>query len=128
MQARLAPDMLPLAGQVQRASDTSKNAVARLTGIDAPAFPDVETTFAELRQRIGDTLDFFASVDPPRLEDSGAREITLKFGQFQTVLAGEDYLLTFALPNFYFHLATAHGILRHQGVQVGKLDYLGPFG
>ena len=128
VQARLAPDMLPLAGQVQRASDTSKNAVARLTGIDAPAFPDVETTFAELRQRIGDTLDFFASVDPPRLEDSGAREITLKFGQFQTVLAGEDYLLTFALPNFYFHLATAHGILRHQGVQVGKLDYLGPFG
>jgi len=127
VQARLSPDMLPLAGQVQRASDTSKNAISRLTGIEAPSFPDTETTFAELRQRIGNTLDFFASVEPTQLEGSDSREITLKFGKFQTTLAGEEYLLTFALPNFYFHIATAHGILRHQGVQIGKLDYLGPF-
>ncbi|HEX7803942.1 MAG TPA: DUF1993 domain-containing protein [Pseudoxanthomonas sp.] len=128
MQARLSPDMLPLAGQVQRASDTSKNAIVRLAGIPAPSFPDTETTFAELRQRIGNTLDFFASVEPGQLEDSAAREVVLKFGKMQATLTGEEYLLTFVLPNFYFHLATAHGILRHQGVPIGKLDYLGPFG
>ncbi|MET0582333.1 MAG: DUF1993 domain-containing protein [Pseudoxanthomonas sp.] len=127
VQARLAPDMLPLAGQVQRASDTSKNAIARLAGIEAPAFPDTESTFAELRQRIANTLEFFAQVQPAQLEGSQERQITLKFGKFQTALSGEEYLLTFALPNFYFHIATAHGILRHQGVQIGKLDYLGPF-
>ena len=128
VQARLSPDMLPLAGQVQRASDTSKNAVVRLTGLEAPGFPDTETTFPELRERIRNTLDFFSSVQPNQFESSGAREITLKFGTMQAVLTGEDYLLSFVLPNFYFHLATAHGILRHQGVAVGKLDYLGPFG
>jgi uncharacterized protein len=128
VQARLSPDMLPLAGQVQRASDTSKNAIVRLAGIVAPGFPDTETTFAELRQRIGNTLEFFDSVQPDQLEGSATREVALKFGQMQATLTGEDYLLTFVLPNFYFHLATAHGILRHQGVQVGKLDYLGPFG
>lgn len=127
VQARLAPDMLPLAGQVQRASDTSKNAIARLTGVDAPAFPDTEGTFAELQQRIRNTLDFFGSVDPARLEGSELREIPLKFGKFRAVLTGQDYLLDFTLPNFYFHIATAHGILRHQGIQIGKLDYLGPF-
>ena len=128
VQARLSPDMLPLAGQVQRASDTSKNAIVRLAGISAPSFPDTETTFAELRQRIDDTLDFFVGVEPGQLEDSAAREVVLKFGKLQATLTGEEYLLTFVLPNFYFHLATAHGILRHQGVQIGKLDYLGPFG
>jgi uncharacterized protein len=127
VQARLSPDMLPLSGQVQRASDTSKNAIARLAGIEAPGFPDTETTFSELRQRIGKTLEFFDSVDPAVLEGSQSREIALKFGTFAATLTGEDYLLTFALPNFYFHLATAHGILRQQGVQIGKLDYLGPF-
>ena len=127
VQARLSPDMLPLAGQVQRASDTSKNAIARLTGVDAPSFPDTEGTFAELQQRIRNTLDFFRSVEPARLEGSELREIPLKFGEFQAVLAGEDYLVNFTLPNFYFHIATAHGILRHQGIQIGKLDYLGPF-
>ena len=127
VQVRLSPDMLPLAGQVQRASDTSKNAIARLTGMDAPSFPDTESTFAELQQRIRNTLDFFAGVEPARLEGSEMREIPLKFGKFQAMLSGDDYLLSFALPNFYFHVATAHGILRHQGIQIGKLDYLGPF-
>lgn len=125
--ARLAPDMLPLAGQVQRASDTSKNAIVRLTGIEAPRFADTETTFAELQQRIRNTLDFFARVAPDRLEGSEAREVQLAFGKFQATLSGDEYLLTFALPNFYFHIATAHAILRQQGVQIGKLDYLGPF-
>ena len=126
--ARLAPDMLPLAGQVQRASDTSKNAIVRLTGIEAPRFADNETTFAELQQRIRNTLDFFASVAPERLEGSEAREVKLAFGKLQATLTGSEYLLTFALPNFYFHIATVHAILRQQRVQIGKLDYLGPFG
>lgn len=127
VQARLSPDMLPLAGQVQRASDTSKNAIARLTGVAAPSFADTEATFAELRQRIDNTLQYFAGVSPEQLEGSESREIALNIGKLQTTFSGADYLLTFALPNFYFHLATAHGILRHQGVQLGKLDYLGPF-
>lgn len=125
--ARLAPDMLPLSGQVQRASDTSKNAIARLAGIDAPRFADTETTFSELQQRIRDTLGYFSGIAPQQLEGSEARDIALDFGSFKAVLPGDDYLLTFALPNFYFHLATTHAILRQQGVQIGKLDYLGAF-
>lgn len=126
--ARLAADMLPLAGQVQRASDTSKNAVVRLTGIEAPRFADTEATFAELQQRIGNTLEFFAGIAPEQLQGSETREVTLVFGTFQAKLSGDEYLLTFALPNFYFHIATTHAILRQQGVRIGKLDYLGPFG
>ena len=128
LNARLAPGMLPLSGQVQRASDTSKNAIARLTGIEAPRFADTEATFEELQQRVRNTLDYFSGITPEHLEGSEAREIALSFGKLKTTLPGDDYLLTFALPNFYFHLATAHAILRQQGVQIGKLDYLGALG
>lgn len=126
--ARLAPDMLPLAGQVQRASDTSKNAIARLLGIDAPRFDDNETTLAELKTRVANTISFIAQADAAALDASAAREITLAFGDFRKTFDGEDYVLSFALPNFYFHVAMAHAILRHQGVAVGKLDYLGGAG
>ncbi len=125
--ARLAPTMLPLAGQVQRASDTSKNAVARLAAIEAPSFDDNETSMADLKRRLANTIAFFDGIKPIQLEAAEAREVPLSFSAFKTHLSGEDYLLQFALPNFFFHVTTAHDILRHRGVAIGKLDYLGPF-
>jgi hypothetical protein len=122
---RLAPDMLSLAGQVQRASDTSKGSISRLTGVAAPRFDDTESTIAELQQRIAGTLAFFDSVHPAAFEGSDLREVSLNFPTVKATFTGEDYLLKFALPNFYFHLATAHGILRQQGLGIGKTDYLG---
>jgi len=124
--ARLVDDMLPLSGQVQRASDASKGAVARLTGVDAPAMPDEETSFAQLRKRVADTLAYIRSVDPKAFEGSEDRTVELKLPGGALTFTGEDYLLGFALPNFFFHVVTAYDILRHKGVQIGKLDYLGP--
>ncbi|WEX76556.1 DUF1993 domain-containing protein [Sinorhizobium numidicum] len=124
-EARLAPDMLPLAGQVQRASDTSKNAIARLTTLEAPRFPDDEQSFADLRGRIAKTVAFFESVKPADLEGSESREVTLNFTKLKVSFSGEDYLLKFVLPNFYFHVTTAYDILRHKGVPIGKPDYIG---
>jgi hypothetical protein len=123
--ARLADDMLPLSAQVQRASDTSKLSVERLSGVAAPKFEDNETSFDQLQQRIANTIAYLNSVDAAQFDGAEARAIKLNWGKFQPEFTGEDYLLTFALPNFYFHLATAHGILRNQGVPVGKLDYIG---
>lgn len=125
--ARLAPDMFPLTGQVQSASDSAKFAVARLTGTEAPSFPDTETTFEELHQRIAKTLDFIASVDPAAFEGSETRAILTKSRRGERHFVGQSYLLTFALPNFFFHVTTAYDILRHNGVPVGKSDYLGAF-
>lgn len=123
--ARLAPDMLPFAGQIQRASDTSKATIGRLTTIEVPKFADEETAFAELRERIARTVAFLESVDPSALDGSDDKAVTLSAGQLKVTLSGVDYTLKFALPNFYFHVTTAQNILRHNGVQVGKLDYLG---
>ena len=125
--ARLAPDMLPLAGQVQRASDTSKNAVVRIIGRPAPSMADDEATFAELQARIARTLAYFDGVDPEAFEGRGETEIVLKFGKVQATLTADEYLLQFALPNFFFHIATAYDILRHAGLPIGKADYLGKF-
>jgi hypothetical protein len=125
--ARLADDMLPLSAQVQRASDTSKLSVERLSGVPAPKFEDNETSFDQLQERIANTIAYLNSVGAARFDGGEARTITLNFGSFQPAFKGDDYLLTFALPNFYFHIATAHAILRNQGVPIGKLDYLGPF-
>lgn len=126
--ARLAPDMLPFSGQIQRASDTSKATIGRLTTIEVPKFPDDETSFAELRERIAKTVAFLESVDPSGLEGSDDKEVTLSAGQLKVTLSGVEYILKFALPNFYFHITTAQNILRHNGVHVGKLDYLGSLG
>jgi len=123
--ARLAPDMLPLAGQIQRASDTSKNAIARLLGVDPPRFADEETTLDQLRERLARTIAYVESADAAAIDAGAGREITLTFGTLSRRFDGEGYVLDFALPNFYFHLATAHAILRHAGVPIGKLDYLG---
>ncbi|MBB5208316.1 DUF1993 domain-containing protein [Chiayiivirga flava] len=126
--ARLAPDMLTLAGQVQRASDTSKLAIARLLGSEAPKFDDNETTLEQLRDRVAKTLAYIETADSAALDAAATREINLTFGPTKHTFAGEDFVTTFALPNFYFHLAIAHGILRHAGVAIGKLDYLGAAG
>jgi hypothetical protein len=125
--ARLAPDMLTLAGQVQRASDAAKAGAARLGGIDNPSFPDTEKTFAELQARIKKTVDFLQSVSPEQIDGSEQKKIEFKAGQRELKFTGVDYLIGFALPNFYFHVTTAYAILRHKGVQIGKMDYLGSY-
>lgn len=123
--ARLAPDMLSLAGQVQRLSDTAKGAAARLTATEAPAFADNEVTLADLRARIEKTAAYLTSVPEAAFEGAEERTVVLKTRHREVSFTGQDYLLTHALPNFYFHLTTAYAILRHNGVPVGKLDFLG---
>ncbi len=124
--ARLAPDMFPFAGQVQRASDTAKFAASRLTGTEAPAFPDEEVTFPELQGRIGRTVAFLRTFDEAQFADAETREIPVGSGVSARRLVGTSYILEFALPNFFFHVTTAYDILRHNGVAVGKRDYLWP--
>ena len=121
---RLAPDMLPLSGQYQRASDSAKFTLARLTATEAPKFEDNEKTFDELRERLEKTEAYLASFSAEALEGTESRQITLP-GKSGIVLPGDEYVATFALPNFYFHVATAHAILRNQGAPIGKRDYLG---
>jgi hypothetical protein len=128
LSARLADDMLPLSAQVQRAGDTAKFAAQRIGGGEAPKFADDETSFAQLQERIANTIAYLQGVDAAQLDAGAEREVTLKFGSFGASFTGESYLLTFALPNFYFHIVTAYDILRNQGVKIGKLDYLGAFG
>ena len=123
--ARLAPDMHSLARQVQIASDAAKGAGARLTGAESPSFPDTETTFPELQARIEKTIAYLEGLDPAAFNGAESRSITLKFPGNEFVLTGQVFLLNFALPNFYFHVATAYDILRHNGVDVGKLDFIG---
>ncbi|MEO6152738.1 MAG: DUF1993 domain-containing protein [Croceibacterium sp.] len=125
MEARLAADMRPLPAQYQFASDTAKNAMARLTGVDAPSMPDTEASPAELQQRCDKTIAFIKTVDREAMRDSETREVVLKFPNGQGYrFTGEEYLRRFALPNFYFHATTAYAILRAQGVPLGKADFL----
>jgi len=123
--ARLAPDMLSLAGQIQRLSDTAKAAAGRLTGTDAPSFSDDEVTLADLRARIQKTTDYLATVQESAFEGAAERIVTVKTRGGELSSSGKEYILTFVLPNFYFHLSMAYAILRHNGVAVGKLDFLG---
>ena len=127
VEARLAPDMFTLARQVQSASDASKLAVARIAGIAAPPFADTETTFEELQARISKTLDFFKTVDRSQLDGREAQLVVVKTRGHELNFTAERYLLQFALPNFFFHVTTAYGVLRNSGAPVGKLDYLGSF-
>jgi len=125
VEARLIEDMKPLTAQYQFASDSAKNAIARLIGIDPPAMPDTETTFAELQQRCDKTIAFIDGVDPGRLVGSEDREVAIKFPNGMGYrFTGGDYLRRFALPNFYFHATMAYAILRAQGISLGKPDYL----
>lgn len=125
VQTRLAPDMLDLAGQVQRASDTAKLGGARLSQTQAPGFADEETTLDDLKARIAKTVDYLRSVPAEAVAGGEKREIRFKAGQRELHFVSEDYVRNFLLPNFYFHLTTAYGLLRHKGVPLGKLDYLG---
>jgi len=122
---RLYPDMLPLTRQVQIACDTAKGAVARLAGVEAPRHEDTENTFDELKARVEKTLTFIEGFKPAQLDGSETKQIELKLGPREVKWQGMQYLLGFALPNFYFHVATAYGILRHNGVELGKRDYIG---
>jgi len=123
--AQLAPDMRPLPAQFQMASDTAKNTVARLAGIEAPSMPDTEASFAELQARCDTTIAFVESINPAVLAASSDREVTLKFTNGMGYrLAGGAYLTNFALPNFFFHVTTAYAILRAAGVPLGKPNFL----
>ncbi len=123
--ARLAADMKPLPAQYQMASDSAKNALARLSGTEAPAMPDTETTFGELKDRCDRTIEYVSSFGEQQLEGSEEREVVLKFPNGMGYrFRGIDYLTRFALPNFMFHVSMAYGILRHAGVSLGKPDFL----
>lgn len=123
--ARLAPDMYTLVGQVQRASDTAKGCAARLGGIDNPSFPDNERTFADLQERIEKTVGFLRGVKAGQIDGTEQKPIEFKVGPTTLHFVGTSYLLTFVMPNFFFHVTTAYAILRHKGVPVGKMDFLG---
>jgi len=123
--ARLAPDMFPLARQVMIACDVAKGCGARLAGVEAPKHEDVEVTFAELKARIAKTVAFLDTLDESSFAGSESKAISFKAGPYELNFTGESYLNTFALPNLYFHVTTTYNILRHNGVAIGKMDFLG---
>lgn len=123
--ARLFPDMFPLARQVMVAADFAKNTAGRLAGVELPKYADDEKSFEELKARIAKALAFVNEFKPAQIDGSEAREITIPIGGNPRTFKGQEYLLGFALPNFYFHLTTAYAILRHNGVEIGKRDFLG---
>lgn len=122
---RLYPDMLPLAKQVQIASDVSKGAAARLSGTEAPSYEDNETTFEELQARITRTIEYLKTFTSEQIDGTEEKEIILKAGPTEFKFAGFQYLSLFVMPNVYFHVTTAYNILRHNGVELGKMDFLG---
>jgi len=124
LNARLYPDMYPFKKQVQSACDFAKLCVGRLAGLTPPVHDDSERTFADLKKRIGDTLAVLASAKPEPMNAAAGHEITVKAGPRELTFTGQEYLLHFALPNFYFHCATAYGILRHNGLEIGKRDFM----
>ena len=125
MQARLAPDMRPFPAQIQFASDSAKGAVARLTGQGAPGMADTEASFAELRKRCQLTVEYMQSVPAAAFDGAEDREVVMKFPDGMGYRwTGRDYLTGFALPNFFFHVTTAYALLRANGVQLGKPDFL----
>jgi uncharacterized protein len=124
-QARLFPDMHPLARQVQIACDTAKGAAARLAGIEPPKHEDTEATIAELKARIAKTLDFLKTVTAAQLKDAESRPIELKFPSGSWKFTAVNYVTDFVLPNFYFHLSMVYALLRKNGIELGKGDYLG---
>jgi len=125
MASRLAPDMFPLTRQVQIAADFAKGPMARLAGLEVPKWEDNETTMEALKARVAKTIDYVKTFKPAQIDGSEAREITLTIGGQPMTMTGQEYLLHNALPNFYFHVTTAYTILRHNGVEVGKRDFLG---
>ena len=123
--ARLAPDMLPLTRQIQIAADTAKNSVARLAGQEPPRYEDTETTIEQLRARLARTIDFLKSVPASAFEGAETRDIKLPAGERTLEFKGLAFLQTWAIPNVFFHVTTAYNILRHNGVDLGKRDFIG---
>ena len=123
--ARLFPDMFPLARQVQIATDMAKGCGARLAGVELPSYADTETTFPELQERISRTIAFLRSLKRAQFDGSSTRALQLQMRMGSIGFDGKDYLVGWVLPNFYFHMATAYNILRHNGVEIGKPDFLG---
>jgi|SRR5215831_10949100 hypothetical protein len=123
--ARLAPDMLPLKNQVYIATDGAKGCGARLGGVEIPKYEDVETTLPELKARVAKTIAFLKTLDRKSFAGSENKDIVLKFPNATLEYKGGDYVNKFVLPNVYFHITTAYGILRNRGVALGKTDYLG---
>ena len=122
---RLAPDMLPLSRQVQIMSDQAKNGSSRLAGQEPPKWPDDEATFADLHKRIASTIAHLKAFKPEQFDGAETRAIELKFPNATLSFSGKDYFLKFVVPNFYFHYTTAYAVLRHNGVPIGKTDFLG---
>ncbi|MFZ2651544.1 MAG: DUF1993 domain-containing protein [Burkholderiaceae bacterium] len=123
--ARLAPDMLPFAKQVQIACDSAKYGVARLSGVEAPKFDDNEASLADLRMRISKTLDYIRSVPAARIDGTEDKDVVVPRRDGSMTLKGEFYLKHYVLPNVFFHVTTAYALLRHNGVDLGKADFLG---
>lgn len=125
--ARLAADMYPLSKQIQIATDIVKGCAARLAGVDVPNYDDNETTFAELLARIAKTIAFLQSINPEQIKGSEEKNVTLKLRGKEVTFIGQPYLLNFVLPNLYFHITITYAILRHNGLEIGKMDYLGTY-
>ncbi len=124
LNARLFPDMYPIIRQVQIATDMSKGAAARLAGLAVPSYDDNETTFADLQARIVKTIAFIDSVKPEQLAGSATRDVTITVRKVDLHFTGQDYLLKWVMPNVYFHVTTTYNILRHNGCELGKSDFL----
>jgi uncharacterized protein len=126
LSARLYPDMLPLTKQIQLVCDFATKGCARLTHSEVPSTPDTEKSFDELKQRLAKTIDYVKAFKPAQFDGADAKDVTFPVGPSNTMtLKGQQFLSSFTFPNFYFHAATAHGILRHNGVEIGKRDFLG---
>lgn len=126
--ARLFPDMFALTRQVQLTADFCARAGARLSGAEVPSFPDTETSFGELIRRVGHARDYLLSLDPAAFEGAAERMVTIKMRGHDVAMPGLQYLTLYSLPQVYFHAATAYGILRHNGVEIGKMDFMGASG
>jgi hypothetical protein len=127
LQSRLYPDMFPLVRQVQIAADFAKGACARLAGAEVPRYEDTEQTFAELKERIAKTLAFIDGLPRDAIASSEGRDVSITIAGNPREFKGQAYLLHYALPNFYFHTTTAYAILRHNGIEIGKRDFIGGF-
>ncbi|MDT0498474.1 DUF1993 domain-containing protein [Algiphilus sp. W345] len=125
VESRLAPDMFPLRRQVQIASDAAKGSMARLAGRDVPSWDDTETTMAQLIERLDKTLEYLAGFSPDQVDGSEERQVVVKTRMRELRFTGLQYLQGFAVPNLYFHVVTSYNILRHNGVELGKMDFLG---
>jgi uncharacterized protein len=125
LDARLAPDMFPFTRQIQIVSDTAKGCAARLSGKEPPSWPDEEKTFPELQERIARTIKYLKAIRPEEFANAEGREIVLKFPSRTIQMMGGDYVNNFVMPNFHFHMTVAYGLLRANGIAIGKMDYLG---